>query len=133
MHGESLGGCVAAHIARACNPDFAFVDRSFASLTAIAHWGFGGRTASRFFWALTGWGEQCWLNYRDATQGYKLLGCDANDTMVIDMASVKTAMATAFAKPPSSTVVAALRGAVGPLCEMIGDFECRAKHQPLFR
>lgn len=109
-----------------CNPDFAFVDRSFASVNAIAHWGFGGKVTAKVFWALTGWSEECWHNYRDATQGYKLLGCDANDSMVIDLASIKTAMASAHAKEPSPKVVGALKRAVGPLCEMITDFECRA-------
>jgi pimeloyl-ACP methyl ester carboxylesterase len=41
VHGESLGGAVAAHIARNCNLDFLFADRSFWSLGNVSKFMFG--------------------------------------------------------------------------------------------
>ena len=43
VHGESLGGCVASYIAKKCNVDFVFVDRTFAYLPDCAYWMFGGK------------------------------------------------------------------------------------------
>ena len=44
VHGESLGGMAASYVAmkgRRTNIDFAFIDRSFSSLDAVAYWGAG--------------------------------------------------------------------------------------------
>lgn len=44
VHGESLGGMAASYVAmkgRRTSVDFAFIDRSFASLDSVAFWGAG--------------------------------------------------------------------------------------------
>jgi hypothetical protein len=44
VHGESLGGMAASYVAmkgRRTSVDFAFIDRSFASLDGVAFWGAG--------------------------------------------------------------------------------------------
>ena len=71
-----------------------FTDRTFASLVDVAKWGFGGRIVSNFFRYLTLWSEECELNFTGInTSTYRLLGCDANDNMITEMASLKTGVA----------------------------------------
>ena len=41
LHGESLGGMVASHIAANKNIDFIFVDRTFTSLYKVARHSYG--------------------------------------------------------------------------------------------
>jgi hypothetical protein len=65
IHGESLGGCVASYVAKKCEVDFVFSDRTFSSVLDIAHWGFGGKVASFLMRYITGWSDQCWKNYID--------------------------------------------------------------------
>ncbi len=134
IHGESLGGCVASHVARTCQVDFVFSDRAFASLTAVVQWGFGGPKVAKLFGLLTGWREECWVNFHEACreqpQGYKLLGCDSNDTIIVDLASLKTALARSQSQGVNRDAIPLLRDSIGPLCEMISDFEIRAHLQP---
>jgi hypothetical protein len=101
IHGESLGGCVAPYVAKKCQVDFLFSDRTFASVVDIAHWGFGGQVASLIFRFLTGWNEECWKNFNEVNMPngqenrafcYKLLGSDPEDNIVSDLASMKSAL-----------------------------------------
>ena len=55
IHGESLGGCVSSYVAKKCQVDFIFSDRTFSQLSHIAHWGFGGKHATFIFKLLTTW------------------------------------------------------------------------------
>jgi fermentation-respiration switch protein FrsA (DUF1100 family) len=41
VHGESLGGAIAAHMAKQCNLQFMYADRSFWSLVDVAKRNFG--------------------------------------------------------------------------------------------
>jgi surfactin synthase thioesterase subunit len=41
LHGESLGACVAIHIAQACGCDFLLADRTFSSLSDTILFNFG--------------------------------------------------------------------------------------------
>lgn len=102
VHGESLGGSVASFIARKCNVDFVFVDRTFASLPAVAYWTFGGRIVDIIFRVFTRWNEECWLNYcligkqGEENKAYKLMGCDPDDKIVNELASMRNAVARYF-------------------------------------
>ena len=53
VHGQSMGGCVAAYIAKKCKVDFVFIDRTFASVHDVAYWTFGGRVVGCFFQIFT--------------------------------------------------------------------------------
>jgi triacylglycerol esterase/lipase EstA (alpha/beta hydrolase family) len=56
VHGESMGGSVACYIASKNQLDFAFINRTFSSISHVAFWGIGGKFASRLFNFLTmGW------------------------------------------------------------------------------
>jgi hypothetical protein len=63
VHGESLGGCVASYIAKKCNVDFVFIDRTFSSLTDVAYWTFGGKFMEVVFKIFTRWSVECWTNF----------------------------------------------------------------------
>ncbi|CDW73862.1 UNKNOWN [Stylonychia lemnae] len=93
IHGESLGGCVASYIAKKCKVDFVFVDRTFASMSDIAFWTFGGRIACTLFLVLTRWSEQCWVNFWEIQECYKLMGCDPDDKIITDLASQRNCIA----------------------------------------
>jgi len=57
IHGESLGGAVASHIASRGQVDFLFADRTFASLYDVAFYGIGGKWIAKVFIGLTCWRE----------------------------------------------------------------------------
>ena len=79
VHGESLGGSVAAYIGSKCNTDFVFVDRSFSSLQDVAYWTFGGRATAMAYKIFTRWSTLSWPNFVEIKNTYKLLGADPND------------------------------------------------------
>lgn len=54
IHGESLGGMVACHIARTKNVNYLFADRTFSSLSEVANTGFS-RMARFFFNLINDW------------------------------------------------------------------------------
>ena len=95
VHGESLGGSVAGFIAKKCNVDFVFIDRTFASLPDTAHWMLGGSFIRLLFVGLTRWTEKMWTNYTEGVKGecYKIMGCDSEDKIVPELASLKNALA----------------------------------------
>ena len=56
IHGESMGGSIAAYIAMKSELNFAFIDRTFSSISHIAFWGFNTKVAAKFYNCLTlGW------------------------------------------------------------------------------
>ena len=60
IHGESMGGCVASYVASLANLHFAFINRTFGSLSDIAYWGFGGKIGSSLFALFTlNWKDNC--------------------------------------------------------------------------
>ena len=93
VHGESMGGCVASFIAKKCNVDFVFVDRTFSSLVDVAYWTIGGKVVANIFKFLTRWTDQCWLNFYEIKNTYKVFGGDCRDTMITDLSSLKNAIA----------------------------------------
>ena len=149
IHGESLGGCVASYIAKKCQVDFVFVDRAFASLTNVVYWGFGGKVPAFIFKWITRWDEECWKNFYDINDAhtydnkigaptkhkcYKLFGCDPEDNIIIELASLKTSLARSLGKQDpliQDPDYPKLKESLGIVFEMIQDFEYRSLHQPL--
>jgi hypothetical protein len=97
VHGESLGGCVSSYIGKKCSVDFVFTNRSFSSLIKVANWSYGGNLTSYALRFLTGWSEDCALNFQIIDKKcYKILGCDSDDRVITNMASVKTTLASSL-------------------------------------
>ena len=91
VHGESLGGMIATHIARTCGVDFLFADRTFTSLDSVSHYNFG-QLAQFFYKLLTCWDTDSATDYLYA-DCYKVISADPNDTMINDLASLKSGAA----------------------------------------
>lgn len=91
IHGESLGGCVAIHIAEVAEPDFLFADRTFGYLSDTVLFTFGRLAYFCFFVA-------CFSDIDSVSpylklNCYKLLSSDPNDKLINDIASLKSALA----------------------------------------
>lgn len=81
VFGRSLGGIPSSHLAERC--DFAVIDRTFASLDAIARFRFGNGFASLLFKiASFGWQAQSDERYLKAAHCYKVMMLDTKDTVV---------------------------------------------------
>ena len=91
VHGESLGGWIACHLARYCDVDFLYADRSFSSLENVASYNFGN-WANKLLRLATKWkGDASWdYLFVDC---YKVLSADPYDSMINDLASLKSAVA----------------------------------------
>ena len=91
VHGESIGGCIAVHLAKECVLDFLVADRTFASIKAVALFRYG-RLA---YWA------SCLARIEDfeytgeylASNCPKAIICDPADLIVSDLASLKAGVA----------------------------------------
>jgi hypothetical protein len=95
VHGESLGGSVAAYIASRVKLDFVLVNRTFSCLQSVAHFG-GGKAVVWLFKFLTcgGWPDKGLEHFQSILpETYTLFGADPNDTIIPNMASLKTAIA----------------------------------------
>ena len=94
VHGESLGGMVAAHVACECagDVDLLVVDRSFKSLGAAGRYLLA-------WWAEAGMDWTTWWK-TDAVPDFvrsscpKLMTCDPEDKMIADLASLKVGVAS---------------------------------------
>jgi len=86
-HGESMGGLVAAHLARWKNIDFLCADRTFESLFKV-----GSHVAGRFLAVLyrfiTLWSDQVSTDYLEASC-YKILTFDPRDEVIPFLCSLK--------------------------------------------
>lgn len=91
VHGESLGGSIAAHLARYTELDFLFVDRSFADIKQVVQTSFG-KWASLIIRLVTRWEVDSSLDYL-YVNCYKLLSSDPQDNMINDLASLKSGVA----------------------------------------
>ena len=80
VHGESLGGMVASHIANVKNLDFLCADRTFSSLTDVAFAGFG-RFLYSIYLVVTRWSNDSSENYIDSGC-YKILTFDPKDEVI---------------------------------------------------
>ena len=97
VHGESMGGMVAAYVARHTSVEFLFADRTFGSLDAVAKFGFG-EVAYYLYRLLSCWNSDTVDDYIHA-QCYKVISSDPSDSMISDFASLKTAVALRLLNP----------------------------------
>ena len=88
VHGESLGGSVACHIARTCGLDFLFADRTFTSLEDVALFNFG---------KVAYWGLRLFSKHESVVADdflsvtcYKVLSADPMDMIIPDLSSLKS-------------------------------------------
>lgn len=86
VHGESLGGMIAVHVAKTRKIDFLFADRTFSSLSTVAELGFS-KVARFLFNLLTDWNYDSSLHYTDVTS-YKLIAYDPRDEVIPVLASL---------------------------------------------
>ena len=91
VHGESLGGCIAIHLAKECLLDFLVADRTFTCLRSVALFGYGkiGYWISR---ALQLDSNESIGEYLSANCK-KVILSDPNDKIINDLASIKTGVA----------------------------------------
>lgn len=80
IHGESLGGMIACHLAKSKAVDYLFADRTFCSLSEVAKIMFN--SSARFFFNLmVDWNYDSSEAFTDVTC-YKILACDPNDEII---------------------------------------------------
>jgi len=96
IHGQSLGGVVASYVAARLGCDFLFADRAFSTLDAIAEVT-AGSFAARLLKLLTNWHLDC-TNAFLSSQCYKVVSNDSNDTIVTEIASLKSGIAEKISK-----------------------------------
>ncbi|OMJ70941.1 hypothetical protein SteCoe_30978 [Stentor coeruleus] len=116
IHGESLGGCIGIYIAEACEPDFLFADRTFGSLSDTIFFTLGkfayfsffldrtfGSLSDTIFFTL---GKFAYFSFFLARypdietvstflklKCYKLISSDPFDSVINNLASLKSALA----------------------------------------
>ena len=88
-HGLSMGGLVAAHLARKGLVDFLFADRTFYSLEEVPVYSMGvwAKWAMKFF---TRWKETSGTRDYIFANCYKVISQDPKDEVINDNASLKT-------------------------------------------
>ena len=87
VHGGSMGGFVACHLARYCNLDYACVDRTFSSLVNVARYSFG-RALSHLFSIITRWNDDTSENFIQAPC-FKVVTFDPKDEVIQLQASLR--------------------------------------------
>ena len=102
IHGESLGGSIACYLAKKCNLDFLFADRSLSSLAEAGFFNYG----KLCYWALKIFLHSDCDTVSDflGTKCYKLLSADHKDLMIHDLASLKSGVALRFLFPNYSVL-----------------------------
>ncbi|CAM9795015.1 unnamed protein product, partial [Phaeothamnion confervicola] len=92
VHGESIGGIAAAHVARYADVDLLVLDRTFASLSAAAERLVGGWTRPAMALFAPRWHTDVVDDYLN-TRCAKLVVCDPEDAIIADAASLKAGVA----------------------------------------
>jgi len=87
VHGESLGGLVATHLARVKQLDFLCADRTFSSLSSVGEISFG-TWVGRLYRFLTLWNDSIADDYVE-TNCYKVLTFDPKDEVIHLLSSLK--------------------------------------------
>jgi len=96
IHGESFGGCIAAHLANKSTVEFVFLDRCFSSLNDMALYSFG-KVASFIYKYIGRWRVDVSSDFL-SSECYKVLSVDHQDATIHDFASLKTGIAIEFIK-----------------------------------
>lgn len=95
VHGESLGGMVACYLAYKKNLDFLCCDRTFSSLSEVAHYSFGKFFKIMFRTLTTNWDKQLAQYYVNA-KCYKIITFDPKDEVIPYLASIKNSVSQYF-------------------------------------
>ncbi len=105
IHGESLGAAVAVKLAKSAGCNFLFSDRTFFSLTTLAELSVGKPLGRLMSW-VTGWRMETAEDYiRLACP--KVIGNDANDLMIHELASLRSGVARLSVLSESMTAIGA--------------------------
>jgi len=87
VHGESLGGIVTTHIARAKNIDYMCADRTFTSLSKVVEISFG-KNLAKLFRLITLWDDQISYDFAES-KCYKIMTFDPKDEIIHLLSSLK--------------------------------------------
>lgn len=87
VHGESLGGLVACHLARKAKIDYLCADRTFSSLVNVARYGFG-KYLALLYRIVTRWDDDTSENFVEAPC-YKIIAFDPKDEVISLLASLR--------------------------------------------
>lgn len=87
VHGQSLGGLVATHLARVKALDYLCADRTFSELANIAELTYG-RIAGALYRLITWWTDDISVDYLEANC-YKVIAFDSNDEVINPLGSLK--------------------------------------------
>ena len=87
VHGASIGGMVANHIARKKGIDLLVADRTFSSLSNVAYY-LVNKVLYSLFVGFTHWTYDSSKDFVDSNC-YKVLLYDARDELVVSMSSLK--------------------------------------------
>lgn len=91
VHGESLGGCIAIHLAKECLLDFLVADRTFTCLRSVALFSYG--KIGYWFSRLLQIDSTEYIGEYLSTNCTKVIICDPNDKIIQDLASLKAGVA----------------------------------------
>jgi len=87
IHGESIGGLVAIHVAKKKNLDFLCADRTFMNLSNVGMFSFGSILA-KFYQLITLWDSNISSDYVQSNC-YKILTFDPKDEVIHCLSSLK--------------------------------------------
>lgn len=87
VHGQSLGGLLACHLAYACNLDFLCADRTFYSFSDIVNFSFSAILAM-FFKVISNWNENNASKFTKS-RCYKVVTYDPKDEIINYMSSLQ--------------------------------------------
>ena len=88
VHGQSLGGVLASHLANKCQLDFLCADRTFYSLSEVVSYSFSW-FAAKFFQFVSDWNSNIALKYT-RSKCYKIVTYDPKDEIINFMSSLQT-------------------------------------------
>lgn len=88
VHGQSLGGLLACHLASKCNLDFLCADRTFSSFSNIVNFSFSSLFA-KVFQIISNWSENNASKYT-SSKCYKVVTYDPKDEIINVMSSLQT-------------------------------------------
>ena len=87
VHGESLGGLVATHVAKAKNLDYLCASRTFSELSKVAELTYG-KIAGALYRLITLWADDTSSDYLEANC-YKIITFDPRDEVIHPLSSLK--------------------------------------------
>lgn len=88
IHGESLGGAVAVHLARKCGCEFLFADRTFCDLNKVSE-AKAGPFLTQLLRIITRWDLVSTHNFI-LSPCYKIVANDPSDIMIHEISSLKS-------------------------------------------